>query len=95
MSQAAAMILAMLGARSATEPPTRLPAEVFPRLAVIVLIGALAFSAYRMAVRVRDEKRTLQPASFHLYPALSLALLVATIIHMASTRYMPLIYFKF
>jgi hypothetical protein len=61
----------------------------------VVLTGALAFLFLRMVVRVRDEPRTWLAPSFFRYPALSLALLAATIMHMANTRYMPLIYFKF
>lgn len=95
MAQVAWMFHAMFGLGSATQPPQYMFSEMFPRISLVVIGGALAFVLLRMAVRVRDEQRTWQPPSFHRYPALSLALLAATIMHMANTRYMPLIYFKF
>jgi len=95
MTQAASMLAKMVGAQAPTSEPRGLPAELFPRVGIVVLVGALAFVFLRMIVRVRDEPKTWLTPSFFRYPALSLALLAATIMHMANTRYMPLIYFKF
>jgi alginate O-acetyltransferase complex protein AlgI len=95
LTQARAMLATMFGVRSATLETHGLPADVFPRVGMIMIAGALAFLFLRMIVRVRDEQRTWLVPAFFRYPALSLALFAATIMHMANTRYMPLIYFKF
>ena len=95
LTQARSMLASMFLVRTATEVPRLLPAELFPRIATAAIVGALAFVVWRMVVRVRDEARSWQAPSFARYPAISLVLLVLTIVHMANTKYMPLIYFKF
>ncbi len=95
LGQAGSMLSAMFGLRSPVQVPSRLPAEIFPPVGVLAIAGALGFVLVRMVVRAKDEERTWQPPSFHRYPALSLVLLVMTVMHMANTKYMPLIYFKF
>ncbi len=95
LSQARSMLSSMAFMRSATEVPTLLPAELFPRVATLATAGALAFVLWRMVVRVRDESSTWNSPTLWKYPAFSLALLALTLGHMANTKYMPLIYFKF
>ena len=95
LTQAGSMLASMFFARTATEVPKRLPAELFPRVATAAILGALVFVGYRMLIRVRDEARTWETPTFESYPAMSLALLAVTLAHMANTKYMPLIYFKF
>jgi alginate O-acetyltransferase complex protein AlgI len=95
MHQAASMLRAMFGAHAASAPTRFAIAELFPRVGVLAIGGALAFVLMRMIVRVRAEASTWEPPTFFRYPALSLALLAASLMHMANTRYMPLIYFKF
>jgi alginate O-acetyltransferase complex protein AlgI len=95
MVQAGTMFATMFGARHATVEPLPLPAQILPRVSAVVVVGAIAWVISRMVVRCRDGKRTWEPPSFARYPALSFALLAAAIMHMANTKYMPLIYFKF
>lgn len=95
LTQAQDILASMFGVAHATQVPRALPAELLPRVGQLAIVGALVFIASRMLVRVRDEKRTWEPPSFFRYPAFSLALLSLTIVHMANTKYQPLIYFKF
>jgi alginate O-acetyltransferase complex protein AlgI len=95
MAQAGTMLATMFGLHRQTVEPKWLEGDMYPRVGMLAIGGALVFVIIRMTVRVRDEKRTWEPPTFSRYPALSLALLAASIMHMANTRYMPLIYFKF
>ena len=96
LGQAGSMIGTMLGVGpAATAEPWALPSMMFPRIATLTVVGAVAFLLYRMTVRIRTEQPATEPPAFHRYPALSVALLAAAIMHMANTRYLPLIYFKF
>ena len=95
MGQALSMLGAMFVFHTATREPALLPAQLLPRVGVVAIGGALAFVLARMMARIRDEASGSRPPAFNRYPVLSLALLAATIMHMANTKYMPLIYFKF
>ena len=95
LTQAGWMLASMFGADAVTTTDHVMPGTVVPRVGLVAVVGALAFVFLRMRVRIRHEARTWLPPAFYRYPAVSLALLGATILHMANTRYMPLIYFKF
>ena len=95
LTQAGDMLATMFGAGPRALEPLALPAQLVPRASIVAIAGALVFVAVRMLTRVRDEKRTWEPPTFERYPALSLALLAAALVHMANTKYQPLIYFKF
>ena len=95
MRQVMSMLRAMVGLHVATEEPSVFYAELYPRAGLLMMAGTLAFIGLRTVVRVRDERRSWRPPVFQRYPILSLSLLAVSIMHMANTRYMPLIYFKF
>jgi len=85
----------MFGAHAATVEARPLPAELFPRLGLVVLTGALAWLATRMIVRARGEDATRKMPAIAAYPIASAVLLAASMIHLANAKFLPLIYFKF
>ncbi len=97
LAHARYFLASMWGGARVTSEPWRLPADLFPRLPVAVLLGALLWTVARMVIAAftarPENPGEKQPRL--IPPALSLLLLALSIMHMANSKYVPLIYFKF
>lgn len=94
MAQVRAFLLAMGGRATPLFEPGPLPAELFPRLSVLIFGGALAWLLLR-ALSPRPTDAPAPSATPWWRATASLTLLALSIMHMTNTRYTPLIYFKF
>jgi len=91
LGRATKMVLTMFGLHHATREAGPLPAEMFPRLNLAVLIATVACLVWRM-FRSPSPGEARPP---RLHPAACMAVLAVCVMHMANSRYLPLIYFKF
>jgi alginate O-acetyltransferase complex protein AlgI len=97
LKQAWSFLAAMFGGGHATVEPWAFPAEMMPRIAVLFLVGALAWLLLRLAQATRrasDDRGATLPA-WAPSPLWSFALLLLSIAHMTNSQYTPLIYFTF
>jgi alginate O-acetyltransferase complex protein AlgI len=94
VAQSVAMLRAMFFLTRATAEAQPLPAELFPRFSSLVYAGTSVYLLARMILSNRGEEALVRPVTWRR-SAVSLLLLMVSIMHMTNTRYTPLIYFKF